>query len=273
VATIIRGARIGERPRKVSTNDKPFNDIERDKGVISHVSHDATRSLPTSQELGSSKVGESEVLEDTNDRNSLLDSNPLAEALKFANTRATELEIQLKELQGEIKGLRIEAKDSGYREGYEKGEQEGVEKYREKLNSLNTVIEAISSKKNELMRGAEDAAVELAFAAVGKILFGHIARREAVISIVKGLKNRLAYDPQQLIVHVSPNEYQALIEPSPSECEFPEGIRLVADDRVKFGGCIVEADSGNLDARLEIQLQQLLELLSAEKKRSNEVGL
>jgi flagellar biosynthesis/type III secretory pathway protein FliH len=273
VATIIRGARIGERPRKVSSRDKSLKDIEQSESTVDNAIDDASRLSSTSQKIVPTKVGASTVRENTNDRNSLLDSNPLAEALKFANTRATDLEKQLKDLQGEIDGLRIEARESGYSEGYAKGEQKGIEDYREKLNALDAIIEAISSKQKELLQGTEDAAVELAFAAVGKILFGHITSRDTVISIVKGLKKRLAYEPQQLIVHVSPNEYQALIEPTASECEFPAGLRLVADDRVKFGGCIVEADSGNLDARLEIQLQQLLELFANEKKRSNEVDL
>ena len=38
-------------------------------------------------------------------------------------------------------------------------------------------------------------------------------------------------------------------------------VELVADEQVKWGGCVLEGTSGNLDARLETQLQRLRDTL------------
>ena len=38
-------------------------------------------------------------------------------------------------------------------------------------------------------------------------------------------------------------------------------VELVADTQVKWGGCVIEGASGNLDARLETQMQRLRDTL------------
>jgi flagellar assembly protein FliH len=59
-----------------------------------------------------------------------------------------------------------------------------------------------------------------------------------------------------LVVRLSPTDYGAL-GPSPE----PK-VEVVADERVALGGCIIETSGGTLDARLEVQLQQLVDTLT-----------
>jgi flagellar assembly protein FliH len=51
-----------------------------------------------------------------------------------------------------------------------------------------------------------------------------------------------------------------------------EGARLevVADERVTLGGCLVETAGGTLDARLEVQLRQLVDTLARAKEAQGE---
>lgn len=174
-------------------------------------------------------------------------------------------------LRRETESARQEGGERGYQEGYSAGLERGESEYREKLASLNALMETAARSLEQGIQGLEDEAVEVVYEAIGKILGTALLNRAGVMAIVKQVIGQ-AKERERLIIRVSRadfdmlNEYKVgLLEGAGlSNCE------LVADERVVLGGCLLEASGGNLDGRLEIQLQQLREvLLSARTKRSD----
>ena len=262
---------MGERPRRVVPGKKPAQkSAVKRAGATDDAPMVDPKSPPTKM---SGDVSDRKLQQDFDSGHGLLESNPLAEALKLANAHVAELEQQQQALRAEIEQRREEAADCGYREGYEKGLEQGFETYRERIKVLEEIIGQYNGRFEGALDEVEDAAVELTFAAIGKILYGQLSKRETIANIVRNMKDRLACDARQLIVHVSHDDLQLLTESVEGQIELPEGIRLVADDRVRYGGCIIEADSGNLDARLEVQLQELLELFVRARQQRREGGV
>jgi len=48
-------------------------------------------------------------------------------------------------------------------------------------------------------------------------------------------------------------------------------IEIFPDERVSIGGCLLEAGGGTLDARLEVQLRQLLDTLTRARGAQGEL--
>ena len=79
-----------------------------------------------------------------------------------------------------------------------------------------------------------------------------------------------------MLVKVAPEDFELLNARRRELLEGgnASGVELVADEQVKLGGCVLEGASGNLDARLETQLQRLRDtLLRARESWANPIEI
>jgi flagellar assembly protein FliH len=156
--------------------------------------------------------------------------------------------------------LRKQAFEDGYRDGYEAGAAEAkTERAAEAARQAEEFARLLGSAEQALagqIEGLEDVLVEIAFAAVCKLLGESALTEEGARNLVRAAM-RGVRAKEGLVVRVSPADHRQL------SARTGEGrVELVADDRVALGGCIIETAGGTLDARLEVQLQQLVDTLT-----------
>lgn len=146
-----------------------------------------------------------------------------------------------------------------FRHGHEEGERAGIEKaaaqYREAIAAFGRSALQVATLKTRLRREAEQDLVALAFAIARKIL-----RREvsvdpaAVVGLVRScLEQYSRAEPSSLRVH--PDDAPLLAEffeqnPAPH-------LNIVADPKLSRGGAVFETSRGVLDARFEVQLEEI----------------
>jgi flagellar assembly protein FliH len=121
--------------------------------------------------------------------------------------------------------------------------------------------------------GLAEIGAEIAFEAVTRIIGRSYLDHEGITAVVREVIGH-AKDRSRLVIRVSPADYHELIETRESLTENgnSRSIEILADDRVELGGCLLETPAGNLDGRLEVQLQQLRDtLLNARLRRSEPV--
>lgn len=164
--------------------------------------------------------------------------------------------------QKEIEQEKHTAAELGYAEGYSAGIAAGKDEYSERLAALQALINSTSEALKQEIAGLEDSALEIVFAAITKILGKTMIEGEGVTAIVREVINH-AKDRQGLVIRVSPEDFAVLDR---NRAKLLTGIEdgkveLVADDRVQLGGCLLETAGGNLDGRLEVQIQQLRDTL------------
>lgn len=162
-----------------------------------------------------------------------------------------------------LEELRREAQERGYREGFETGERaakEALAGEREaaarEAEALRTLCGSLREALGQGIEGLEDVMVEIAFAAACKVLGEAALTEEGLRSMVREAM-RLVRNKEALVLRVSPADQERL---GPVADE--PGLKVVADDRVAAGGCMIETSGGTLDARLEVQLRQLLDTLT-----------
>ncbi len=163
----------------------------------------------------------------------------------------------------QIEEEKQKAVERGYTEGYNAGAAAAEEAYSQRLAQLQALISGAIDALTRDIAGVEDAALEIVFTAVAKILGKALVEGDGVTAIVREVINH-AKNRENLVIRVSPADF-AVLEQNRGRLlvGIEDGkVELVADDRVQLGGCLLETAGGNLDGRLEVQVQQLRDTLS-----------
>lgn len=165
------------------------------------------------------------------------------------------LEAAREEAELAAAALRAEAELRGYEEGLARGELAGRAPLDEQREHFAALSAALVRSKAAVLADAEDAMVELAFAAVCKVVGEHAASAAGVAAMVRQHSAR-RHEREQVVVRLHPDDF-ALLQAG------EEGLadHCRADAGIELGGCIVDSGSGSLDARLETQLTGLRDTL------------
>jgi flagellar assembly protein FliH len=167
--------------------------------------------------------------------------------------------------------LRRQAFEDGYRDGFESGAKEAQRELAARLGDLARIAGSIRQALMDGIAGAEDAMVEIGFAAACKVIGAAARSEDGVREIVReAMRHVAAKEP--LVLRMSARDVETLGADESEALSAARGARvdIVADDRVTNGGCLIETESGNLDARLEVQLRQLLDALVAARTEHGE---
>lgn len=163
----------------------------------------------------------------------------------------------------ELDRQRRAAREEGYREGLQRGRDEASKESKRQIVSVGEILAALRIERQRQLDAVQELAVELAFVAMGRILGDALATREGVIEMVRHALQEEADRHRLKIVRISPDDWNFLGEAGRAALveEAGAGIQVVADARVKLGGCLLDLERGALDARLEVQLARLKDAL------------
>lgn len=183
--------------------------------------------------------------------------------LKARGEQVATLERQLQATRQELDEGRAQtladAEQRGLALGREQAEREVAEQITAQGERINVVLAALSQSRRKALDEHEDMLVEIVFTAVCRILGATAATRDAVAAVVRALVD-VERQPAQLRVRLHPHDL-ALLEQGRSGLD--PRLVLQADSGIGMGGCQIEGPDGTLDARLELQVQQLRATLLA----------
>ncbi|MBI3900278.1 MAG: hypothetical protein HY308_18595 [Gammaproteobacteria bacterium] len=174
----------------------------------------------------------------------------------------------LERYQEELAALRQQAVDDGFAQGKNEGREQGEAEFEAQLEKLAALLASARASLDAGIDGVTDIAVEIVYEAVVKIIGERMTQRDAVVATVREVI-RHAKERNRLVARVAPYDL-AWIEME--RLRLIDGlntgdVELVADERVQMGGCLLETPAGNLDGRLEIQLEQLRDALLNARQR------
>jgi flagellar assembly protein FliH len=152
-----------------------------------------------------------------------------------------------------LDALRADAEQRGYRAGEERGELAAASLQQAQVDRLKALAFQLSQARDGVLADAEDMLVEIAFAAVCRIVGEQGARRDTLLRVVAEA-SATARQRDQLTIRLHPDD-AALLRLG---AHGPEPlVRFVGDASVQLGGCMVDSAAGTLDARFETQLSML----------------
>ncbi len=195
-------------------------------------------------------------------------------ALKQLEERQRELDSERFRLAEQAAEVLANAELRGFQQGQEQGERDAAEAGSAQIGRLASLVNAAGKARRQLLEENEDMLVEIAFAAICRMLGHSASTRSGLAAMVR--EQLQAGDLTQLVVRVHPQDVPLLTQPVEDGIdEHAPPLQVKGDPSIELGGCMIDGPHGTLDARLELHLQQLRAvLLQVRSERSrNEVAL
>lgn len=172
---------------------------------------------------------------------------------------------QIKAQSLQIKGdARKEGFDTGYREGFEKGEQAAREEFAPFLETLQKSIEELSGFRKMMHGKLEREMIELVVELTKKIVQFELATREDSIQNMIHLAVQSVLDRESLVIKVHPVD-QGYAEKYRPELKKMFGeinnISIEANSGIERGGCVIESNFGAIDAQISQLNEQMDKIL------------
>jgi flagellar assembly protein FliH len=168
--------------------------------------------------------------------------------------------------------------EKAYKEGYELGQIEGTQKafdesrqdLSEKLKSLQTLLESIEAMKTKLLATNEAHLIRLVFQIAKKIALRDLeSHREAIVDLLTMVVQDLQTDERITIKLSHEDVYfiESLKEKIGEKIEHADRLKIVGDDHVRSGGCLVETSFGSVNATVDERLERIWQTLAAKQPK------
>jgi flagellar assembly protein FliH len=161
--------------------------------------------------------------------------------------------------QGKAEGLKL---------GTEKGNAEASSVYQKNIGEIQqnvaSFLKKVEESKRDIFSHSEHIILKMCLEITRKIIASEITTRQDVILNV--IKKALSYiaEREKLVIRVAPDDCKILNdrrdfwEPVNEKLK---DITIEPDERVSKGGCIIESNTGTVDARLGIQMDEITDLV------------
>jgi len=174
-----------------------------------------------------------------------------------ARTRANELE---NEIRQSLEAERKEARDQGRVEGREDGYTDGKAEVDRLIERTQVVLERAQDKRGDILSETEKEIVDLVLLISRKVIkvISENQRDIIITNVIEALRKVKAKG--SVIIRVNLSDLQLATEHKQDFIKQMEGvssINIVEDSSVDLGGCIIETDFGEIDARIASQLAEL----------------
>lgn len=167
----------------------------------------------------------------------------------------------VEEAEKKAEAIRQAAYEAGWREG-EKAAQETLRRsWEEKLAVFERMIREFTKTREHNWQALQEPLVDLVFALAEKVIQREAERAPFVGETIERALLRLARR-ERVIVRVNPEECTLVRDMKDDLFRRIDGLEFLEvkeDPRVARGGCIVETQFGNVDARVETQMAILRE--------------
>ncbi|MDI3281278.1 MAG: FliH/SctL family protein [Bacillota bacterium] len=193
-----------------------------------------------------------------------------AQALLEAARR--EAEALVEKARAEAEALAAAAREAGRKEGYEaglaQGREEGLAEIQREAAALvekaeRFLAQALEERKR-ILEESRDEILKLVLKFAEKIVRSEIRADRGTILRTLEAAIKLVNDHRRVVIRVHPRDLELAREGMGNFLQFfpPSAeVEVRADEAVEPGGCLIETEAGDVDARVETQLAELAEKL------------
>ncbi len=187
-----------------------------------------------------------------------VETQDAASIVEQARQRADEL---VRAAASQSKALQHDA----YEEGRTAGYADGVAAARAELAEALAVVQYAGREakaiRDTLLSGAEREMIELVIDAAGRIIGERVANDPDLV--IQTVQRALEHAGSQNVVRVRvhTDDLQTLTASVDEQYGATLPFEVLGDNSVSVGGCVIDTDSGEIDARLDVQLDEIASIL------------
>jgi flagellar assembly protein FliH len=191
---------------------------------------------------------------------SVVKADAEAEAAKIIEEAKQQAVGIAEEAKSAFENDRQEAKDSGYQEGHEAGFNEGKAEVDRLIERTRVVLERAQDKREEILVETEQEIIDLVLLISRKVIKNISENQRTVVinNVIQAL--RKVKGRGNIIIRVNLADVKLTTEHTKDFIQIFEGTRTIQiqeDSTVDSGGCVIETDFGEIDARIASQLAEL----------------
>lgn len=180
-------------------------------------------------------------------------------AIKDAEEKIKDFEVQAKARVDEVTK---EAHKKGFDQGREEGFKEGKAEVERLVHRLHLILDRAMDKRGQILEQTETQVIELVLLIARKVVKTISENQKNVVISNIGQALRKLKTRSDVIIRVNLADLQLATEHAKDFIELAENAKnltVVEDTAVDRGGCIIETDFGEIDARIASQLHELEE--------------
>jgi flagellar assembly protein FliH len=166
----------------------------------------------------------------------------------------------LRKAQLKAAEIEKEAYERGFNEGQKAGKEVGEKMVEALLKQYAQTLEELASLRKQVLSASEQEVVRLALEIARKVVKREVTIDEDIIlALVKVAMNRLG-EESVMTVRLNPRDVQSILRSRNAADRgnvLNEAIKLVEDPLISRGGCLIETQSGIIDARVEEQFKEI----------------
>jgi len=177
---------------------------------------------------------------------------------------SAEIEDIRKQTEERIKIAEKNACDRGFSEGLKKGIEQEKRELSLRVESVGKLIRELKKLKKQFLKDSEKEIIDLAFLIAGKVIHKEVSiGREVIVSVLRDAMKSMQ-ERDGVSIRLNPVDYCHLTEAKPDFLDSYNDILIEKDEGIGQGGVILETYSGVVDARLDKQLNKIMESLRDE---------
>lgn len=174
-----------------------------------------------------------------------------------ARKKATELE---EEISLKTDDIEKDAYTRGYKEGHELGFQDGKDEIGRLIERLHVILTKAIEKRNEIIEESESQLINLVLLISKKVIkvISENQKNVVVNNVIQALRKLKGRGEVTIRVNMADLELATEHRRFFTEkVENVKNITILEDSSVEKGGCIIETDFGQIDARISAQLNEV----------------
>jgi len=176
-----------------------------------------------------------------------------------ARRKAEEIE---NKSRSSISQIEKEAREKGYAEGHEEGYRKGSEEVGRLVEQLHTIITKAIDKRNQIIEDSETQLINMVLLIANKVIkvISENQKNVVINNVIQALRKLKSRG--DVVIRVNLADLQLTTDHTRDFMDRIENVRSITvleDSSVDKGGCIIETDFGQIDARISSQLKDIEE--------------
>ncbi|GAB4133606.1 MAG: hypothetical protein Fur0015_06840 [Ignavibacteriales bacterium] len=160
-----------------------------------------------------------------------------------------------------------EARNQGFENGkmaaFNELEKEFVKRLKLKAEQFENYIASIDNRIKEYEQSIENILIELSFLFAEKIIKREIEKETNIVENISAAAKKIA-GATKITIKLNPEDYE-FIQSTNQDLLANESFSKILfekDEKIEHGGCLIESEIGNVDARINTQMNEMKQKIS-----------
>ncbi|AFH50244.1 Flagellar assembly protein FliH [Ignavibacterium album JCM 16511] len=175
-------------------------------------------------------------------------------------------------LELELHNRYVAGFNDGQKEAAAKLQIEYLEKLKAKYNQLDVLMNHLTEQAKNQTELFTQLVIETSFTIAEKIIQREIEKESNILNVIETCLKKVM-TANSIIIKLNPDDFDFVLNDMKQLNRSIDSskIKLEKEEMIQKGGCLVETEIGNADARISSQLNELKRKLEQSKDNDNDV--